>query len=94
MRESALEGGNKSMFLGKLPLIGPLFGQDNNRNKLTEIVLTITAERIMRFDHPESGMSLDDQRLLRQGEGTESISLPDRNIGFGMIGLDRDRNEP
>lgn len=91
MRESQVKAGNKMPILGKIPILGYLFGGENTRRSKKEIVVAITAEQIVRYDGKGYGINADDKSVLDQGEGSKKVEGPKTTWGFDMLGLDKER---
>lgn len=88
-REENIESTNKAPILGSLPIIGYLFGQENNRSVRKAVVITVFVEGIVRnFDTDYVGATPEERLVIEQAADEAEVELPDTRWGFDMWGLD------
>lgn len=90
MREEKVDSGQKAPWLGKIPVLGWIFGQENNRRRHSEIFLVLEAEQIVRFDG-DTRTRAEDQSVMDQATGAIPIETPPTRIGFDQWRLDPEK---
>lgn len=90
-REENIDATNKAPILGSLPIIGYLFGQEQDRSIRKAVVITVFVESIVRnFDTDYIGTTPGESLLIEQANDAAPVELPDTRWGFDMWGLDPD----
>ena len=76
IRDDETRAGNKVPGLGKIPVLGRLFGNDNDQNTKTEIVLSITPRLIRTIRRPDIGLTEFDSGSESMLKIADDLSVP------------------
>ncbi|OPZ08413.1 MAG: Bacterial type II and III secretion system protein [candidate division BRC1 bacterium ADurb.BinA292] len=77
----------KVPFFGSLPIVGYLFGGEDNLNKQTELVVAIKPVEITSYQ-----IARDDQAVIDKATGQAEIVEPDTTMGFDQYIFDKARD--
>jgi hypothetical protein len=93
VREATVKSTNKMPFLGSIPLLGYLFGQENTVKRRTEVFMVLHAEQFVRFDG-DTGMRDEDRAVIDRAEGRRAIETPATSWGFDQHVIDGEKPLP
>jgi type II/III secretion system protein len=81
---------NKVPFLGSLPVLGWLFGRENQDTQSTEMVIVVRPDEIFNYELARN-LPADDTLLMQQAGGTATIEETVIPMGFDMMLFDSER---
>jgi type II secretory pathway component GspD/PulD (secretin) len=85
VRERVLRTTQKVPFLGSLPYLGYLFGAETNSTLKSVVLVVLTPEVVKQ----PSNLKANDQTLVSQAKGEQTIPLPVTSAGFDQYLLDK-----
>jgi type II secretory pathway component GspD/PulD (secretin) len=77
--------------LGKIPVLGYLFGGEGVVKTKSDVVVALTCERIERFAEGAAGITAEDDAIMKQGDGSTAIQEPVAGWGFDQLLFDKEK---
>lgn len=91
MRETSAKMSPKIPILGSIPFIGSLFGGETTNREQSEVVISISADKIVRYDGKDYGVTKENATTIKRAEGSEPLVVPKQDYGFDQHGFDREK---